>query len=760
MGTGTQSQKNTNKEKDMKNMKKIMSLFLALVMLVGVALPSVAMAEEAKTKIVVHKVLMSKEDFNKFGDPKEHNGKEIPSITDYFGKSATAAKDVAFRIYEVKDEATAGFIKGDDTTLAKYSADLDASKYYKLIKTSDDPAKEFFITDANGKFEASLSNGNYRIIEDKENSTYNKNLTGMKAVPFDLKLPAGKPDGSGNFSEADPLHIYPKNTENKVQFDKNFAKENGLEAVTDPKQNKDIGAVVEKYKDEKAKATATVGREIPYQSLTKLPKETFLRNLNLTDTFDRGMEYVEESLVVKALKLKTAGAEGKPEDNVYEDLTGVTFAKGTDYTIQEKSYGFELNFTDAGLKKLNDAAKTQDIYVEFTYKGKVTTDAVIDDEIDNNVTLTYNHEPPKPSPETKPSENGEIEIVKNWSGDKKAEKVKYVLIQGDKVVADVTLKSTTTNGEIDLGNNIKFNVTGEFAGKFTGLDKDKNYKVLEFVDGYAPEFNKTAETGKITIKNNDNPTSITPEPPKVVTGGKKFVKTNNDGTENLEGAEFLVYKNVDNAKKYLKLKDQNGQAQDKAAYEQAQKKYIDAVNRSNELNAKTEKTEAEKEELQKLEGTGEGSIAKLKEARNTAYEAFKFEWDWTDTESEAFKFISGKNGQFEVKGLEYNKTGDAYHLKEVKAPAGYELPSNADDIASFVVAKGSYAGKLSGEGQPDHVDYKLENDTQDGQGQQIKNIKVSIPKTGGIGTVIFTVVGISLMAGAFIAMRKRTAEEN
>ena len=41
---------------------------------------------------------------------------------------------------------------------------------------------------------------------------------------------------------------------------------------------------------------------------------------------------------------------------------------------------------------------------------------------------------------------------------------------------------------------------------------------------------------------------------------------------------------------------------------------------------------------------------------------------------------------------------------------------------------------------------------------QIKNNDVTIPQTGGMGTVLFTVVGISLMAGAVIAM-KRNREE-
>ena len=50
--------------------------------------------------------------------------------------------------------------------------------------------------------------------------------------------------------------------------------------------------------------------------------------------------------------------------------------------------------------------------------------------------------------------------------------------------------------------------------------------------------------------------------------------------------------------------------------------------------------------------------------------------------------------------------------------------------------------------------------THDDKGNMlVKNKDLTIPPTGGIGTVIFAIAGIALMAGAFVAIKKRSAEE-
>lgn len=103
---------------------------------------------------------------------------------------------------------------------------------------------------------------------------------------------------------------------------------------------------------------------------------------------------------------------------------------------------------------------------------------------------------------------------------------------------------------------------------------------------------------------------------------------------------------------------------------------------------------------------------------------------FTSNEDDATRFISGSDGQFEVKGLAY---GD-YVLREVKAPEGYALPTNPN--TSFTVDANSYsldAAKI------------------------IVNRKLTIPQTGGMGTMAFTLLGGMMMVFA-VGYYKKTRE--
>ena len=700
--------------------KRFLSLIIALAMMVGVFTPLIASAEgEHKTKVNIHKVVMNKEDWVNVKE-KEHDGSEIPQtdFAKYFAASAKLAAGVQFDIYrEATADDSTGKVKGSDIA----SSVFEASKEYVLVqsvKTEGNPAKAT----------ATLGDGTYYVAENKEKSTYvgekGEKLTGMKAVPFKLVLPAAMPDGKKNYDENDPLNIYPKNTEDKVVATKDFAKEStetttkiGKEDVKTKKLNEtDKDPAYKDYLAEKDKVNQTVGKKVPYIVKTKIPKDAVLKNLNWSDLMDKGLTYNQNSLNVKIGTDKEIIKEGE----IQKDYT-------TWFTLTKGVSGFTLEATEAGLKEINKLAAKGEVEFKLNYSATVNEKAVVDTPMDNHITVDYGN---KPDGGFEVKNKTKVKVEKTWaSGKAPADaKVKYFLI--DKETGEV-VDQVEKSGE---------NLTHEF----TGLDATKTYIVKEVFDGYRPSYEATTDGVKIT--NTKTPTTIVPTPPKVETYGKKFVKTNADKSKRLGGAEFVV-KTPEG--KFLALKDAETQKANKEAYESAQSAYTKAMDEANKILGKTEdqRTQDEKTRLATLQGEANvtGSLKALQKTRDDAYKKLKIQWTTADTQEGAFVFTSNNDGQFEVMGLEQG----TYKLVETKAPAGYAVPSNPEK--EFKVGPFTASTK--------EVDIKYSESDEQENALNIQNTKVTIPQTGGIGTVIFTAIGLAIMASAIIAIKKRQATE-
>lgn len=99
-------------------------------------------------------------------------------------------------------------------------------------------------------------------------------------------------------------------------------------------------------------------------------------------------------------------------------------------------------------------------------------------------------------------------------------------------------------------------------------------------------------------------------------------------------------------------------------------------------------------------------------------------------------YVQESKGSFEIKGLALG----SYKLVEIKAPEGYALPTNPE--VEFTITATSY--------------YTDVTNSTPAEIREINNTKLSIPQTGGIGTVIFIVGGMLLMLGAgFVALKRR-----
>ena len=886
------------------NKKKILSLIMALVMLVGVFSPLTALAdtrqnegdpdgistkEDAVTDTVtLHKMLMTKENVKarkvtvntgtaeepnmaeevivqKDGkyyyavsnqelsttsepdskyiagfasgtpvfpgysglDGTKYDGKEIANLQKYFG-SATQMKDVFFAWQVVGKETTTIKVNGEDKTVPQYikkAADSTAALYKPEIDQQGNPVLTTNIDEAFGglttetgiKFDTSKLKGSFLIQEVKEKSKYKnegKTIVDQRAVPVEITLPLVNEKGT-----VLDAHVYPKNVEDKPEIDKNFVRRHGLaEAIAKGGKTNEIlnaGAQYENYQKEKAKVTADVGRVIPYEVKTKVAKGTAYERLIWNDSMTNGLTYNKDlgtSKTYKDLLVKDANNQEATKDvvtgiklfkkeagdldtttNKKKDVE-VTLTKGTDYTITEDDKGFRLMFTDAGLEKVSKITKpadvngvaqeAYDVEVVLTYTATVNGSTKVDNPEKNNITLEYGHKKGKDiEKKDVSSSNKELKVNKSFDPalDEAAKKdlvLSYTLKEGETVVGTVTLTKDDAVGTIfDLGNGVKFEVTGEFAGKFTGLDDTKTYSFYERVAGYNPVYSKTDAAGTVTItnkKDNDNPPPLNPTEPKVVTGGKKFVKTNdkdkNDkDLKRLLGAQFVVKKEVGEKTLYLVSKADTVKANDQKALLAAEKAYRDAIDAYNEAIKKaTGANTAEKEAnvtiklpkpttadpnaTEEIKGKTniENKIAELRVAYEKAFKTAGTLYDWAEKGTgkaeditNVVKISSDAEGRFEIQGLAY---GD-YKLEEIKTPEGFAKISDQP----FTVAEGSYTGAEA------ELQYNKAN-TDAGYGQQVKNKEVTIPQTGGIGTVLFTVVGVGLMAGAVMAMKKNREE--
>ena len=118
-------------------------------------------------------------------------------------------------------------------------------------------------------------------------------------------------------------------------------------------------------------------------------------------------------------------------------------------------------------------------------------------------------------------------------------------------------------------------------------------------------------------------------------------------------------------------------------------------------------------------------------------------YGWTTDEDAASVLDTDSKGAISLRGLDEG----IYYLKETKAPAGYNLMETPVKIEIIPVYT------ESGDEVSVTVNYKVDDKEQDSNTVGVRNSSGStLPVTGGIGTVIFYVLGTALVLGAVVLL--------
>ena len=447
---------------------------------------------------------------------------------------------------------------------------------------------------------------------------------------------------------------------------------------------------------------STVGDVVPYQVSSFIPADSSLQTLVWNDIMSKGLTFNPESMTVNM------------------DVNGekTALAKGIDYTLLSGPQGFTLSLTAAGLTKVNNATKQTNAVVNIylNYNATLNDEAVVNISEKNTISLVYDNNPDSYRNSTPFTPTGtSITVTKNW---KNADGSDYTPAVGSFATFDVVDGTGKVVNTITLDGVVDAIETAPWVGTITGLTAGSSYTLVERNSlGFVPTFTVDAN-GNVTAVNAPSSSSIVGKTVTTVTTyGANFKKVDQTSKAALAGAEFVV---TNSEGSYLILKDTITQTTEISNYNTAEKNYQDAIAANNAAR-----------KIGKAEPNTPEQLDALKNTRNAAYIAMNTQWTWGTDVAAAFKFKSDHNGLFSVNGLDKG----TYKLVEVKAPAGYVLNTTPTSFGVDETTGGTATPK------------------------EVNNTKVTIPQTGGIGTVIFTVVGLGVMALALVAMKKRSASE-
>lgn len=467
---------------------------------------------------------------------------------------------------------------------------------------------------------------------------------------------------------------------------------------------------------------------------------------------------IEWGTGVKSTELLAAVAGANLLDGVTAGSSAADVAKALEKADSDTALAFaklvskNLSDTKADFTKSGDAAP-------FTYKtGKVAPGYYVVVDTDTNAAAL-----------TTPILQvvGPVEVASKSSVPTSDKKVQETTgIDASKVNDGETAYDVTANYEI--GADVPFLLTGTVS---KNLADYKTYKYA-FVDELSKGFDFNADSVEVYVgatKVDAGKYTVTSE--KIADAGDY-----QDGTRiridfaNLKDVPGVTADSTITVRYTAKLneKSEAGKAQPNKVHVEYSKSASDDEGEpgktpDTEVYVFTYKVDAEKVDADDSAKKLEGAEFRLVNADKTkaAIIADGKITGWAENVAGGTTFAVPAGGQFSIEGLDSDVQ---YYLEETKAPTGYNLPSGDAKYTPIMLT----SSLKTEPGQKPVVEElklgeKADATPEDGTFStlQIQNSKGStLPETGGIGTTIFTIVGVTAMiaaAGGFVLRNRKKA---
>lgn len=362
---------------------------MSLLLVASVLIPSLASAKTVNAdenipenvNITVHKRVFKE---GELPENTQNTGELMPN----FGGEALL--NVGFTVYDITDEYIEKLTEtkdANDATAAMVSKYTDAkpatvAAEQKLTDKNGDVTFEGLATKVDDKFKT------YIVLETKSSSAIT-----TKAAPMVLTMPMYAYDDKGEVTSKvlENIHVYPKNTENKDNYEGKITKELKTQIVH---KHNNVWEEVEAI--DETVLSPRVGRLLQYEVKYQVPATTIFDNdgSGLTIVDDPGIGIVLPAKVAKKANgevvdtiVDSLNSKDTQVDNVVATCKGQKVeAEVTHYEKQgsnnDNSY-FEMKITG---EQNADLAGEELVITYYAYLAK--TEASMDTPVDNKITVT------------------------------------------------------------------------------------------------------------------------------------------------------------------------------------------------------------------------------------------------------------------------------------------------------------------------------------------------------------------------------------